>query len=799
MSTTHPDPLSLLAPGALLGGPLFRSLAASTRAPRLPAGTRLGPFRIEAEIGAGGMGVVYRARRDDGQFEQTVAIKCVARAGAARESELFARERQVLASLRHPNIARLLDGGRHDDGQLWFAMELVEGAAIDAHARAAQLDAPARLRLLQQVVDAVAFAHARLLLHRDLKPANVLIDADGSVKLLDFGIAALAGDDTAARAYSPGWASPEQLSGGVVGPASDQYQLGLLLDVLLRGDGAEPDAHRGIDPARWAVPPGLRRAELAAIAARSTREEPSERYGSVREFGDELGRWLEHRPVRAHGSGLGYVLRCAVGRHPWIAASATGALLLLIALTAGFSWRLAQERDAARRAAAIAEAVNGFVNQDLLAQADPYSGARSDLSMREALDRARLGVGARFAGEPEIEAAVRATLARAYAGVGETDAARTQMDRAIALVADAPSVAPDTRLDLRIERAGYDAVAGNYDAAFAAFAALRTEAVADHGETSAPVFEIDLRVVEAMTQRGADDAVPPRGEALLARLDDRLDPDGAQRLRILMLLGDSTSRLGRRDEARRHLQAALDLAGDDPSLAVRRGRVLQTMAYVERESGNLEAAIALQRRIVAEREAHFGRAHGETLGGLNELASILQDARQYAEAEALFREVLRVREASLGIGSPLTRNSLNNLGLVLSLQDKLDEAEGYYRRALDAERAALGDDALDVLILAHNLAGLLRKRGLLAQALALHADTVDRAQRTLGADRAEPALFRVGMAQTLQRMRRWDAADAEFVRAREQLARTAGTDSPRVARIDQMREALRAEREAVGR
>jgi tetratricopeptide (TPR) repeat protein len=265
------------------------------------------------------------------------------------------------------------------------------------------------------------------------------------------------------------------------------------------------------------------------------------------------------------------------------------------------------------------------------------------------------------------------------------------------------------------------------------------------------------------------------------------------------MLGDATSRLGRRDEARGYLEMALGLIGHDPALALRRGKVLQVLAYVERESGNFTAAIALQQRIVAEREAHFGRAHAETLWGINELASILQDAHQYAEAEALFREVLGVREVQLGIGNPLTRNSLNNLGLVLSLQDKLDEAEGYYRRALAAERAALGDDALDVLILAHNLAGLLRKRGLLAQALALHADTVDRAQRTLGADRAEPAMFRVGMAQTLQRMLRWDAADAEFVRAREQLLRAAGADSPRVARVDQMREALRSERKAAGR
>lgn len=798
MPTDRPDPLSLLDPGALLGGPLFRSLAASTLPPRLPAGTRMGPFRIESELGYGGMGVVYRAHRDDGQFEQVVAIKCIARPGAARATELFQRERQVLASLRHPHIARLLDGGQQDDGGLWFAMELIEGVALDAHASAAQLDVPARLRLLLQVVDAVAFAHARLLLHRDLKPSNVLVDADGSVKLLDFGVSSLAGDPDAARAYSPGWASPEQRAGEPIGPASDQYQLALLLDALLRLHAHPGEGPRKVEPRAWQLPAGLRRDELAAIAVRATGDDPVMRYGSVREFGDELLRWLERRPVRAYGSGLGYTLRRAISRHPWASASSSAGFLLLVALVAGFSWRLAQERDAAREAAERAEAINRFLNEDLLAQADPYNSTRIDLSMREALDRARLAVGSRFATRPELESTIRATLSEAYAGVDQLDIAREELDRAIALLAAQPEPDTSALLTMRLDRAEIDALARDFDAALPAFESLREEVLERHGPRSPLAVEVELKVLIALNSRGPDGGVAARADALLATLDAHNDPDGSARLRALLLLGDAKARLGRLDEARERIGEAMAIIGGNPNEAQRRKNALQSLAFIERNAGKLERAIELQREVVTECERRFGRMHPETLTALNELASILQDADRLAEAEPLFREVLALREQRLGIGNPLTRNSLNNLGLLLSLQDRLDEAEVLYRRALDAERAALGNDALDVLILAHNLAGLLRKRGDSKAALDLHTDTVERAQRTLGETRVEPSLFRVGLAQTLQKLERWDEADAELMRARQQLAAVYGDDNPRVLKVDQMRDALRTAREAAG-
>ena len=173
------NPNPLLEPGALFAGALFQDLVESQALLSLPLGTRLGAFLSGREIGRGGMGVVYRGERADGQFEQQVALKLLAEDGKGLGADLFRRERQILAELKHPHIARLLDGGHTSEGLLWFAMELIEGERIDAHCRNAGLALDQRLALFLSVTEAVQFAHSRMLIHRDIKPANVLVDSDG--------------------------------------------------------------------------------------------------------------------------------------------------------------------------------------------------------------------------------------------------------------------------------------------------------------------------------------------------------------------------------------------------------------------------------------------------------------------------------------------------------------------------------------------------------------------------------------------------------------------------------------------
>lgn len=774
------DPLAWLESRALWQGALFRSLVQEAgSADQLSAGLRLGPWQIESLLGTGGMAQVYRALRADGQFEQTVAIKCVPANPSVRDLELFRRERQILAGLNHPNIARLLDGGTLPDGRAWLAMELVEGQQIDQHAEAENLDLEARVRLLLQVIAAVAHAHQRLLIHRDIKPSNVLVDAEGRVRLLDFGIASWVDERAQVRAYSPGWASPEQKQDADVGPASDQYQLGLLLARLV-----DARLHGNAERTR----------ELRAIQQQACAVMPEARYHAVAAFGADLERWLSRQPVLAMRGGLAYALRCAIRRRPLTAVLSSLIVITMIATIAAFSWRLQREHDRAERAATVAEQINDFLTRDLLAQADPYTNPDRDLTVREVLDRARVSIGQRFASEPAIEAGIRSSLADAYQGIGDFKRAREQFEAAISRAESDPGFDPEQLLGLRAAAVAIDSQLGDAEQAIRALQALAASERQRTGHDSLLQKQLALNVIEIQVARNQGEAALTEIGQLRTRL---LDSDADTRIResLLAAEAEAATRLARFDLASQAAEAsyqALRQRYGEDSLAVQ--KALQTQVTLARQKGDLEQALALQQQVVSWHEQRFGRHHPETLRVLNEWASVLQDLGRRDEAEVLFREVLAEREQTLGVGDLQTRNSLNNLGLVLSLQNKLDEAEVYYRRALAVERELAGADALETLVLAHNLAGLQRKRGQLAAALALSQDTVERADRTLSAERYEPALFRVGLAQTLQRLRRFDAAEREFRLARERLVNVFGPEHANVAKVDSMLNVLAQER-----
>jgi serine/threonine-protein kinase len=688
------DALALLEPGALLGGVLAQTLAESIdRAERLPAGTLLGAFRITGEIGAGGMGVVYAAERDDGEFRQSVAIKCIDRRTGDAGHALFLRERQILADLRHPHIARLLDGGRHADGRLWFAMERVEGQRIDVHARTARLAVPARIDLLLQVVDAVAFAHERLLLHRDIKPANVLVDADGRAKLLDFGIAALTGDGAAQGAYSLAWASPEQRAGGDVGPASDQYQLGLLLDALLReaapADAAEggdestratttiaageagADRPRQPDAARWQRMPRARAAELAAIATRATAADPGRRYASVREFGADLQRWRDLRPVLAVGGGLGYAARSSVRRHPWTSAALASALAVLVAVVGGASLRLAAERDRAQAAAARAEreaatsqAINQFLREDLIRAADPYGENVRDAPIGELIEQAIPRVAQRLADQPEVAGEVYAALGGTLLNLGRHAPAARALDLAVADLARARGAGDERVLRARLERAAVDEAAARYPEYLAALDALRADAL-PLGESGALLVEIDrARAWQAYIVGDFPRALDGFA-AVRARATGNPAVDDYERSMIEAGLSLSLSRLSRFDEA---LAAALEtrrlrgaaLGADNPETLASGFQIATALVGLER----IEEAVATLSDLHARFKAHFGPRHSQAIIAAHELGVNLGRLERFAQAVGPLAEAAEAKIAVFGTANGNTMNSMAQLALV---------------------------------------------------------------------------------------------------------------------------------------
>jgi non-specific serine/threonine protein kinase/serine/threonine-protein kinase len=356
------------------------------------AGRRLGPYELVREIGRGGMGTVYLARRVDGQFEKDVAIKLVPRGLAGDQAvERFRREQQILASLDHPHIAHLLDAGATDEGVPYVVIEYVQGDPIDRYCDARRLPVADRLRLIATVCDAVQFAHRHLVVHRDLKPSNILVSADGTIKLLDFGIAKLIDDPvsdaaltrTGVHPMTPEYASPEQVAGQRMTTASDVYSLGLLLYELLTGVRAHnlksssldeivrvvcesaperpsaalarlaPEEQARIGEARSAPPDRLRRqleGDLDHIVLAALRKEPDRRYTSVAALADDLRNYLDERPVNARGESVTYRAGKFLRRHALPAAAVALALVALVAGLVATLWQ-AREAEQARRVA----------------------------------------------------------------------------------------------------------------------------------------------------------------------------------------------------------------------------------------------------------------------------------------------------------------------------------------------------------------------------------------------------------------------------------------------------------------
>jgi non-specific serine/threonine protein kinase/serine/threonine-protein kinase len=381
------------------------------------AGTLIGPYRVTRQLGHGGMGTVFLAERESGEFSQVVAIKLVR--GGEMLVQRFRQERQILASLEHPNVARLIDGGTTTDGLPYLVMEYVEGTPIDDFARA--LPIAEKLRLFLQLCDAVQYAHRSLVIHRDLKPANVLVTAEGVVKLLDFGIAKLQletprADATATRLMTPQYASPEQLLGRAVTTASDVYSLGVILFELLTGSRPFDSDTRTAEtePARPSTRSGLRslRGDLDTIILAALEPDPARRYGSAEKLGDDVRRHLSGHPVAARPATFAYRATKFVRRNKLAVAAA---MVIAIVTAIAFAATLHQKRIAERRFDEVRSLASAVVFElhDAIAPLPGSTPARELLVRRALVYLDRLGE------ESADNTALRMELAGAYLKIGD--------------------------------------------------------------------------------------------------------------------------------------------------------------------------------------------------------------------------------------------------------------------------------------------------------------------------------------------------------------------------------------------
>jgi serine/threonine-protein kinase len=415
-------------------------------------GDTIGPYRLIRELGSGGMGAVWLAERTDGILNRPVALKLPhVAARHASLAERMAREREILAALAHPHIARLYDAGVTHDGQPYLALEFIEGVAIDEYCAAHQLDLPARLKLFLQIAGAVAYAHGKLIVHRDLKPANVLVTNAGEVRLLDFGIAKLLDVDRtnetlltqlAGPAFTPDYASPEQIRGEPLGTASDIYSLGVMLFRLVTGErpyrldresrGALEDAVLNAEPVRPSerVPAQLRRAvqgDLDTIVLECLRKNPDERYATVNALADDVERYLAHRPVLAQPDSLWYRAGKFVRRN-WLAVGAAAAVALAILIGAGIAlWQARVARDEQHRAEEVKT-----VLAEIFRNADPAAGGSNDLSAVDLLNQAQARIERLPLGRAALRLELFGVVANSLINLEQYDKAQAVVDRMIA-------------------------------------------------------------------------------------------------------------------------------------------------------------------------------------------------------------------------------------------------------------------------------------------------------------------------------------------------------------------------------
>lgn len=648
------------------------------------SGTHVGPYRIVELIAEGGMGAVYRALRADGAYEQEVAIKRVASAKLRGDrAELLKRERQALARLEHPGIARLLDGGSADDGSLWFAMDYVRGQPIDTWVRAQQPAEAEVLRALVGVCEALAHAHRALLIHRDIKPANVLVDKEGRVRLVDFGIGALIGADEAApRAYTPGYASPEQVRGDPEGTATDIYQVGRLLvemRALLGSQGrlAHADCIR-----------------VDQIAARATADHPAARYAETGALARDLRAVLERKPISLRPDGVEALRLYGRRQAPLVATIAVAAMVLVAVIVVAFvrvdnARQVAEtQAEAARRAAETTQRISSFLT-GLLVNASPAVNQGRQLTVSEALGAAVSGLRADMDAEPHLRGELLAMMGNIYLTREENAAALPLLAEAVQLALRDTGLAAERRA-LRHRLYGIAALGvGDYPLARAQLETARTqfEALADG---------------EAMVLRTM------RNLALLSLFEG--DLNGA-----IDAAAAGIARLRARGEG-----AESDLAAD----LINYGRYLAQADRIDEASAVLREALQLCLK-------HHGERHPFTVHALAAEAELrIEHADDPLALDALRQARALTLELS-GLNSPPHIAAEHALARGLLKLGQLDDADEALAVAMVANAALPVGDAVDTVGLLETLGGLRLAQGQVDAAIVAYMQMLE-ADRTPG-------------------------------------------------------------------
>ena len=746
------------APRERLEEPLFRppdSVLAELDLGTFEDPPDIGPYELLSKIGEGGTSTVYLARRLSGPSPE-VALKIPWGLPPKEAEARVRREQRAVAALDHPAITKQLDSGV-SDGRAYLAMEYIDGLPAVAHCDVERKTIRERLHLFLSICDAVDHAHRHLIVHRDLKPNNILVDDSGAPHILDFGIAKLLdpppSEETSlslANMLTPGYAAPEQFTGGTVTTATDVYSLGVLLYELLTGrrprewrgrapaeieriwegsvplapsqqfgpwglDGEAVESVEGLSPESESAELADRRGtsveeirrrlsgDLDHITLKALRFEPYGRYPSVVAFMDDVRRHLEGRTVLARPATWGYRVGRLVRRHRLVFGLASLLALSLVGLAVSstvLAGRLVRERDLAREQVARAEAVTGFLVQSFEG-ADPLSGVSSDTTAKEIIDRSVALTAVELADEPELQAAVYQTL-------GEISLRQGEIERAGDLLERSTSLHRETAGEMNL-----------------ALAAVISGQAAYFGQAG------DLEAAETAAQEA--------------------------------------------------LQMRSKLAGEH---SLEAGASLRQLASIAVERGELDVAEGM---IHKAREIHaaFPGEEREVADDIKVNMKILFHRGDLEGSEAMGREALALSEASFPPGSSAVADSLGDLGAVIWARGRYREASHFFQRALEMHRLLLGADHPRVALDLGNLAAIHQQLGEFDRAIELQRTAYEMVLERLGPEHYKTANMAMNLASILQGTGRYEESD-QLLRVALTTARESfGPDHPRLAKVMQ--------------
>jgi serine/threonine-protein kinase len=797
------------------GGAIERALAA--------APSHLGPYRLERLLGEGGMGVVYLGRRDD--LGSTAAVKILRDAWLSpARRERFAAEQRTLAQLIHPAIAQLHDAGSLPDGTPWIVMEYVDGAPLTEYCTAHRSGMEERLRLFRDVCAAVQFAHGQAVIHRDLKPSNILVTADGTVKLLDFGIAKhLEGLDAAAdqtrtglRLLTPAYAAPEQIRGERAGLQADVYSLGVILYELLTGrlpydlagrtaaeverlvaehEPVRPSAvARAVEAREGGPRPALGRggwADLDVICLTAMHKDVARRYRTVEALARDVDHFLRHEPLEARADSAAYRVGKFVRRHRAAVLAAALALVTLVAVVGTYTWRLASARNAALAQAARAQRVERFM-VSLFQGGDEAVGPADSLRVLTLLDRG-VEEARRLDREPAAQAELLQTLGELYQKLGDFGRADTLLTAALArrqsaLGAEHPDVANGlVALGLlHVDRAEYAEaerlVRQGLDLS-------RRTRPADHPDVTGATAALG-RVLQ---ERGAYDSAIVVQEQGVRLLGDSVSADLAA-----ALAGLATSHFfaGHYDTADSLNQRALAMRraihGDRHPLVA---EILADLAASRFDRGEYAAAEAGYREVLDRMRSWYGPDHPRTAATLSKLGQSLVFQEKFDEATAMLNEALGIRERVFGPSHPLVAATLNELGNTAVRQGRLDDAEAAYARMVEIYRTAYADHHYLIGTATSNLANVFMERKQYPRAEELFREAVRRFTDTQGPAHVNTGIARIKLGRCLLRQRRFADGAVESVAGYEILSPQM---SPSVSYLRAARRDLIADYDSLG-